>query len=631
MAEERAKRKLSAILSADVKGYSRLMGDDELSTIETLKRYREVITTFVQQYRGRVVDSPGDNVLAEFASVVDGVECAVKIQEELKTKNAELPENRKMEFRIGVNLGDVVEDGERIFGDGVNIAARIEGLAEPGGICISRTAYDHIKNKLKIGYESLGEHSVKNIAEPVRIYRVLMEPEAAGKVIGEKRFLGRISRKTAMATIIGLVIIAGGLIGWNIYLQQSKKIEPASLDKMAYPLPDKPSIAVLPFDNLSGVPEQEYFNDGLTEEIITALSKMPQLFVIARSSTFTYKGKPVKVQQISEELGVRYVLEGSVRRVENRVRITAQLIDAIKGHHIWAERYDKDLKDMFALQDEITMNILTALQVKLTGVDYGYLLSKRTDNLQAYLKYLQALEHKYTLTKEGNALARRLLEEAIAIDPEFTDAYVVLGQTHYMDIFYQSTKSPEESLDRSFELIKKAIDLDDSLSNAHHQLGFLYIRFMRKYDKAIDECERAIALAPNSADAHIWMAVALKFASRHEEALQYCEQAFRLNPIHPRWWFRLVGSIQILLGRYNEAIINCKKALDGAPDDILTHRCLTSAYSWAGRLEEARAQAKEVLRINPEHSLELYAKSLPFKNKADSERIIEGLRMAGLK
>jgi adenylate cyclase len=277
------------------------------------------------------------------------------------------------------------------------------------------------------------------------------------------------------------------------------------------------------------------------------------------------------------------------------------------------------------------MNILTALQIKLTGVDLGDLLSKGTKNLQAYEKYLQALEHKYTLTKEGNALARRLLEEAIAVDPQFTNAYVVLGQTHYMDIFYQSTQSPKESLDRSFELIKKAIELDDSLSNAHHQLGFLYIRFMKKYEEGFDECERAIALAPNSADAHIWMGVALKFSSRHGEALQYCEKAFRLNPMRPRWWFRLVGSIQILLGRYNEAIVNCKKALHGAPDDILTLRYLTCAYSWAGRLEEARAQAKKILKINPNHSLELYAKSLPFKNKADSERIIEGLRMAGLK
>jgi TolB-like protein/class 3 adenylate cyclase len=354
MSEERDKRKLSAVLSADVKGYSRLMGEDESGTIRTLKGYREIMGKLIQQYRGRVVDSPGDNLLAEFSSVVDAVDGAVEIQKQLKLKNDALPENRRMEFRIGVNLGDVVEDEERIYGDGVNIAARVESLADGGGICISGTSYDQIGKKLPFGYEYLGEQTVKNIEKPVRVYRVLMKPEAAGKVIGEKRFLGKISRRAAISAIIILVIVAGGLIGWNIYLHQSKKIEPASLDKMAFPLPDKPSIAVLPFDNLTGDPDQEYFSDGITEEIITALSKIPKLFVIARNSTFTYKGKPVKVQQVSEELGVQYVVEGSVRRAEDRVRITAQLIDALTGHHIWAERYDRELKDIFAIQDDIT-------------------------------------------------------------------------------------------------------------------------------------------------------------------------------------------------------------------------------------------------------------------------------------
>jgi adenylate cyclase len=314
MAEERAKRKLSGILSADAVGYSRLMEQDEASTIRTLEESKELMANLIEQNRGRVVDDPGDNLLAEFGSVVDAVDCAVKIQQELKAKNAELSDDKKMEFRIGVNLGDVVEEASRIYGDGVNIAARIEGLAGPGGIAISRTAYDHLKNKLRLGYEYLGEHSVKNISEPVQVYRVLMDPESAGKVIGEKRFLGKISRRVAIALIIILVIVAGGLLSWIIYSHQSKKVEAASLDRMAYPLPEKPSIAVLAFDNLSGDPDQEYISDGLTEEIITGLSKVPELFVIARNSSFYYKGKPVKIQQVSEELGVRYVLEGSVRR-----------------------------------------------------------------------------------------------------------------------------------------------------------------------------------------------------------------------------------------------------------------------------------------------------------------------------
>jgi TolB-like protein/class 3 adenylate cyclase len=349
MAEEALKRKLTAILNADVVGYSRLMDDSEEATIQTLNIYRNSITALIDGHRGRVLDTAGDNLLAEFTSVVDAVNCSVKIQRTLDEQNKELPPERKMKFRIGVNVGDVVEEEDRIYGDGVNIAARVESMAEAGGICITGRAYDQVKNKLELGYEFLGEHSVKNIAEPVRVYKVLMEPEAAGKVIGEKRFLGRISRRTALAIIITLAVVAGSLIGWNIYLQQSKKVEPASVEKMALPLPDKPSIAVLAFDNLSGDPSQEYFSDGIAEEIITTLSNVGALFVIARNSSFSYKGKPVKIQQISEELGIRYVLEGSVRRSGDRVRVTAQLIDAIKGQHLWAESYDRDFKSIFEI------------------------------------------------------------------------------------------------------------------------------------------------------------------------------------------------------------------------------------------------------------------------------------------
>jgi adenylate cyclase len=351
MTTEKVKRKLTAILSADVKGYSRLMGADEVGTIRIL-----------QTYRG--VDSLGDNVLAEFASVVDALESAVEIQKELKVRNVDRSESRRMEFRIGINLGDVVEEGERIYGDGVNIAARIEGLAEGGGICISGTAFDHIGKRLPLGYEYMGEHTVKNIVQPIKVYRVLIEPESAGKVIGEKGPKRTQWRWAAVAVAVAIVLVGGALSLWNFYFRPPP-IEPASKEKMAFPLPDKPSIAVLPFTNMSDDPKQEFFSDGITEEIITALSKSPYLFVIARNSTFTYKGKPVKVKQVSEELGVRYVLEGSVRREGERVRITGQLIDAIKGHHLWAERYDRETREIFALQDEITMKIMTALNVTL--------------------------------------------------------------------------------------------------------------------------------------------------------------------------------------------------------------------------------------------------------------------------
>ncbi|MHC5074639.1 MAG: adenylate/guanylate cyclase domain-containing protein, partial [Planctomycetota bacterium] len=327
MATQDFKRKLTAILSADVEGYSRLMAEDEESTVQTITTYREVMTTLIQQHRGKVVDSPGDNVLAEFTSVVDAVQCAVAVQKEISARNTELPENRQMQFRIGINLGDVIEEGDRIYGDGVNIAARLEGLAEPGGICISKTAFDHIETKLPYGYDFIGEQTVKNIPKPVGAYRVLMDPRVTVKGKLEKEKPEPVRRKPIVVGVAAVLVLAVAVGIWQFYMRRPS-VEPASVEKMAYQLPDKPSIAVLPFDNLSGDPEQKYFSDGITEEIISSLSRVPKLFVIARNSTFTYKEKPVKVKQVAEELGVKYVLEGSVRKAEDKVRITAQLIDA---------------------------------------------------------------------------------------------------------------------------------------------------------------------------------------------------------------------------------------------------------------------------------------------------------------
>ncbi|OEU62408.1 MAG: hypothetical protein BBJ57_03635 [Desulfobacterales bacterium PC51MH44] len=630
MSEERDKRKLSAVLSADAKGYSRLMGEDESGTINTLKEYREIMSNLIQRYRGRVVDSPGDNLLAEFASVVDAVDCGVEIQKELKLRNDELPEARRMEFRIGVNLGDVVEDGESIYGDGVNIAARVESLADGGGICISGTSYDQIGKKLPFGYEYLGEQTVKNIEKPVRVYRVLMKPEAAGKVIGEKRFLGKISRRAAISAIIILVIVAGGLIGWNIYLHQSKKIEPASLDKMAYPLPDKPSIAVLPFDNMSEDPNQEFLCDGMSEEIITALSKVPYLLVIARDSTFSYKGKPVKIRQVAENLGVRYVLEGSFRKAGDRVRVTAQLIDAITGHHLWAERYERELKDIFALQDEITMKIITELQVKLTEAEQARLLAKGTDNLEAYLKLLQGREHHYRSNKENNALARDMFQEAIALDPVYPKPYAFLATTHVLDMWLGSSQSPRESLAKAFQLAKKAIALDDAYATAHGLLGNLYM-YARQYDKAIVECERGVALDPNSASALAWLGTNLYWSDSPEQAIPLLKKAIRLNPFPPSWYLNNLAMAYRDIGRYEEAISACKKVLHRESKNVLTRTILTATYSYSGREEEARAEAEEIFRIDPKFSLESLAKARPHKNPDNTERFIDALRKAGLK
>jgi TolB-like protein/class 3 adenylate cyclase len=416
-------RKLAAILSADVEGYSRLMGDDEVATVRTITAYREIMASFIHRHRGRVVDSPGDNLMAEFASVVDAMECAVEIQKELTARNAELPPPRRMQFRIGINLGDVIVEGDRIYGDGVNIAARVQALAEGGGICLSGAAYEHVETKLPLTYEFLGEHAVKNIAKAVRVYRV--RPEAGARPVPQGPLRkGQRSRwhKVAVSLVAGLLLVAGGVVAWRLYM--------APTGSTALELPDRPSIAVLPFANLSGDPAQGYFSDGMTEDLITGLSKVSGLFVIARNSIVPYKGKAVRPEQVSRELGVRYVLEGSVRKAGNRVRITAQLIDASSGYHLWAERYDRELKDIFAVQDEVTQKIVRALAVKLTDREQGRLGRAPTGSLEAYDYVLRAWEQVRRTTPEDNAEARRLFARALELDPEYAKAYSGLGWVH---------------------------------------------------------------------------------------------------------------------------------------------------------------------------------------------------------
>ena len=627
MATQDFKRKLTAILSADVEGYSRLMREDEETTVRTLTAYREVISSIVQKHRGRVVDSPGDNILAEFASVVDAVRGAVEIQEELRIRNAELPEDREMEFRIGINLGDVIQEDERIYGDGVNVAARVESLAEAGGICVSGTAFDQIEDKLPLGYEYLGEQSVKNIPKPVRIYKVLMEPEAVGKVIGEKRAEPRRGQRVALAVVTVLLLIVGGLLIWRTVFPP---VQVASVEKMAFPLPDKPSVAVLPFDNMTGDPEQEFLSDGITEQIIAALSKISSLFVIARNSTFTYKGKPIKVQRVSEELGVRYVLEGSFQKSGDRVRITAQLIDAIKGNHLWSETYDRDLKDIFALQDDITKKILTGLQVKLTRGEQARVWAKGTDNFEAFLKYLQANESFFQVNVEKNAFARQMAKEAIALDPEYASAYALLGKTHAIDVLLGSSTSPKDSMRQAMALMQKAIALDESSADAHSRLGSLYT-MVGQLDKAIAEGERAVTLDPNYADAYNRLGLFLRFADRPEEAIPVIKKAMRLNPFPPGLYYSNLGMAYLFTGKCEEAIAECEKALQLETDNLHSHMTTTVAYSLCGREEEARATAAGVSRINPKFSCDYIAKRLTYKNQADKDRFIEALRKAGLK
>jgi len=590
MSAKELKRKLAAILSADVRGYSRLMGEDEEWTLRTLNAYKEVVGSLIQQHRGRVVGTAGDSILAEFGSVVDAVQCAVEIQQVLRAKNAMLPETRRMDFRIGINLGDVIEEGDTIYGDGVNIAARVEGLAEPGGICISESAYQQIENKLPLRYDYLGEHEVKNIVKPVRVYRAQIESEAVAR----------------------------------------KPSEVASKEKMAFPLPDKPSIAVLPFVNMSDDPKQEFFSDGMTEEIITALSKSPYLFVIARQSTFAYKGKPVKVKQVSEELGVRYVLEGSVRRSGEKVRITAQLIDAMTGYHLWAERYDRDLKEIFALQDEIALKILKTVHEKLEPWDHARVLGRGARNLEVFLKAMEAREHFYRITKEDNVLARKLYEEVIALDPDYAMAYVGLAWTHMVDRWLGTSKSPKESLRRAIELGEKAISLDESEALGHASLGHFYTS-VGQFDKAVAHAERGLALDSHSSGVLYNSGTALACSGRPEEAIPLLHKAIRLNPFAPAAWFDSLSTAYRMVDRFDEAVEQAKKAAEREPENQFTNLGLASAYILAGREEEAHTAAIEVLKINPTFSVEQYARIRPYRDRSFTDRTIDTWRKAGLK
>jgi adenylate cyclase len=454
-------------------------------------------------------------------------------------------------------------------------------------------------------------------------------PEILQKVTDERKPAPSWQR-TALAVVIALVVVAGGVAIWKSYRPSTPPpIEAASVEKMAFPLPDKPSIAVLPFNNLSGDPEQEYFSDGITEEIISALGSVPKLFVIARNSTFTYKGKPVKVQQVSEELGVRYVLEGSVRKSGDKIRITAQLIDALSGHHLWAKRYDRNLDDIFAVQDEITKKIITAMQVKLTEGEQVRAAAGGTNNLEAYLKYLQANELITRLNVESNALGKQLAEEAVALDPEYAWAYFVLSRAHMVDVWLRSSKSPKQSIAKAMELLQKAIVLDDTFAEAHGRLGFLFA-MTRQYDKGVAEAEKAVALNPNSADAHFYLGKVLFFAGRSEESIPEYKKSIRLNPIPPHNYLWSLGLSYAYTGQYEEAITWCEKAVRQAPDSLLDRMMMAVVYSLSGRDEEARAEAAEILRIQPKFSLKKFEKKLTYKREADRERFLGALRKAGL-
>jgi adenylate cyclase len=588
MADEGFKRKLTAILSADVEGYSRLMGQNEEQTIRTLTSYRTIISNLVQEYRGRVVDTPGDNILAENSSVVDAVNSAVKIQTELAERNAELPMEKRMQFRIGINLGDVVEDEGQIYGDGVNIAARVESMADAGGICISGTVYDHVENKLDCKYDYLGEKKVKNISRPIRVYNLLMKLKSSSVVASEER--------------------------------------------MAFPLPDMPSIAVLPFDNMSGDPEQEYIGDGISESIISALAINPDMLVIARNSTFVYKGKPVKVQQIAEDLGVRYVLEGSFLTAGNRIRITAQLVDALSGHHIWSDQYDRDMQDFFDLLDEISKQIAIEFQAELSGGNTVRTISK-TRSFKAWANNIKGFRCFWRYTEEDNLKAREYFEKAINLDPDFAGAVALHAGTYILALAFGWSKSPMEDFKRYEELIQHAKKLDKNLSYIY-ALSTVEFIYKKDLDQALEEAKRAITLGPNDPINYTELAYVEYWCGNFQEAVSLCEKADRLSPYRPTTHLMAAGVSYRAVGKYEEALAIFNDLLDRAQKGnysiILAHNFLAATYAMQGNMSKARLHAAELLKIDPSYSLEYNRAISFFKNPEHQEPILDALRKAGI-
>ena len=626
MEPEEVERRLAAVLHADVVGYSRLTGQDEVGTHRTLLAYLDAITALIESHSGAVVNFAGDAVLAEFQSAVQALACAVAIQRDMETRNEGLPEETKLRFRIGLNLGDIIVARQNIYGDGVNVAARLESLAAPGGVCISHSVLEQVKSKMEFGYEYLGEQKVKNIVEPVRAYRVILDPKTPGLVVGEKG-TGH-WRWMAIAAALVVIVGAGALAIWSGFPglappgSESASEEPADLA-----LPAKPSIAVLPLKNVSGDSEQDYFSDGITEDIITDLSKFSDLFVIASNTVFTYKGKPVNVQDISRQLGVRYVLEGSVQRAGEKVRVNAQLIDGTTGHLLWAERLVRPVDDLFALQDEVVRTIVSMLATEVDVAERQRASQKNTDNLEAYDYVLQGRQSLLRSTGSANSEARDLFRRAIELDPGYASAYVALGQTYLDALRYGWTATPGKALQQVHDLAQKALSIEERNAAAHRLLGFAYLK-RRQYDPATKEFERALEINPNDAESHDALGGVWLYTGRADAAIEAIETALRFNPELPSSGLVHLGLAYYLKGQYREAITTLERALGQNPDLVILHVALAAAYAQADRGEDAARAAAEVRRLHPFFEVDLFGNG--FSNQTDRASIREGLVKAGL-
>jgi adenylate cyclase len=588
LSSEHVERRLAAILAADVVGSCRLIGIDEEGTLAQLKALRTTLfDPKIAQHHGRIVKNTGDGALVEFASVVDAVRCADDVQRGVAEQNTDVPQGKRIEFRIGIHLGDIIIADDDIFGDGVNIAVRLEGIAEPGGICICDDAHRQVRGKVESTLEDMGTQTLKNIAEPMRAWRVRIGPSSS------------LATKTPTETAQPLA------------------------------LPDKPSIAVLPFENMSGDPEQEYFADGMVEEIITALSRFKLLFVIARNSSFTFKGKAVDIKEVGRRLGVRYVLEGSVRKAAGKVRISGQLIDAVTGAHIWADRFERDLTDVFALQDEVTAAVVSAIQPKLLQAEIEMATRRRSENLTAYDFYLRAMQQHYQPTREGLAETIRLAHRALELDPRFGFVAVLAGNCHMYNVLFGYATDPQFDRKEAIRLFRLALSIDDSDPATLACAAVISAFMVGDSESEIEMADRAVALNPNSYLAWNCRGWVYEIAGLPEEAVRSFERAIRMSPLDPllHRTFTGIGFALIELGRFDEAIVAGKKALRQNPSYATAYRCLAAAFAHLGRNAEAREAVARMLEVDPAFTI---SARMGRVRRSHVKLLIEGLRKAGL-
>jgi class 3 adenylate cyclase/TolB-like protein len=624
------KRKLAAILHADVVGFSRLMGQDEAGTHRALGKLRQAVDPMIAAHGGRIVGTAGDSVLADFSSVVDALECAVEMQRASRAINDPIPSERRLELRIGVNLGDVIVDGDDIFGDGVNIAARLEALAKPGTVCISQTVYDQVRNKLDLDYRPLGSHRVKNIAEPIRAYAVGV-PTA-----GPRPRKGRRSLFTATGAV-GLVV--AGLAVWAFHSGIRPELialggapKPVEVASLAAPgrLTGRPSVAVLPFKNLSGDVGQDFFSDGITEDVISALGRFSNLLVAAKSASFQFKGRDIAPAEIGRLLDARYLLDGSVRRSGDHIRVSVELIEAKTGRHLWSETYDAEPKDIFAVQDDIARRVVGAATVKLTRFEQERVLAKPTGNLAAYEYVLRGRERLVSATREQNDAAREMFKRAIDLDPNYAAAYAALGGTYFDAVVSGWTEFRDQDVERAEVLAQKALALDPATTNAYRLLAIINMH-RRRYDLALGQIDRAMEINPSDAENYVYRGNILSWAGRAAEALPWLEATLRFDRAHALTSQHLCMAYYFL-GRYGEAIEAGDRAVARSPGRVIqmmTHPVLAAAYAEMGRDQDAEGERAIVTRLAPFFSADRFASQ--FGTQEARDHMLEGLKKAGFR